>query len=315
MEYTRLGQTDLLVSRLSFGTLTMGPLQADLSVEEGGALLEYARELGVNFLDTADLYDNYPHIREGLKRSSKDWIVASKSYDYSWEGMKNAVEKARKNLDRDVIDLWMLHETESIHTIRGHWDAVEYLLEEKQKGRIGHVGVSTHHVAGVLGAMELDEIQVVHPIFNKNGLGIADGSLHEMESALEQLHQKGKGVFAMKPLGGGNLIGDRKEAFRFVLEKEFIHSIAVGMQTMEEIEYNVAVVEGRIIGQELEDRTKSRSRHLHIDSWCEGCAKCVETCAQKALGIKNGQAVVKEEKCVLCGYCAAVCPQFCIKVV
>lgn len=52
-----------------------------------------------------------------------------------------------------------------------------------------------------------------------------------------------------------------------------------------------------------------------IHDWCEGCGRCVRRCGQGALRLENGRARVDLEKCVLCGYCAGVCPQVCIKVV
>lgn len=315
MEYIRLGQTDLVVSRLAFGSLTMGSLQANLSPEAGSLLMERAWSLGINFLDTADLYQNYDLIREGIKRTSKDWIVASKSYDYTWDGMKASVEKARVGLDRDVIDLWMLHETESIHTIRGHWEALEYLMEAKTKGIIKAIGVSTHHIAGVVGATQTSELDVIHPIYNAKGLGILDGDRPDMEVALIQAHERGKGIFAMKPLGGGHLIDDRKAALRHVLKQPFIHAVAIGMQTPEEVEYNVALACGDLIEDALETKTLQRNRHLHIDPWCDGCGRCVAVCPQQALQVIQERSNVDKNRCILCGYCAAVCPQFCIKVV
>lgn len=315
MNYVQLGNTNLHVSKLAFGTLTMGPLQANLSVDQGALLLERAWDLGVNFLDTADLYDNYPQIREGLRRTKGDWIIASKSYDYTREGMKASIEKARKGLDRDMIDLWMLHETESIHTIRGHWKAVEYLLEAKEQGRIRHIGASTHHIAGVFGVMEQETLEVVHPIYNMRGLGILDGTAFEMEEALKKAHEAGKGIFVMKPLGGGHLIGERIPSMDFLRHKEWIHSIAMGMQTLEEVEYNVALVNGDPISKELEEQTFKRQRFLHIDEWCDGCGCCVAVCPQGALILKEEKSTVNRDLCILCGYCAPRCPQFCIKVV
>lgn len=50
MEYRVLGKTGIRVSRLCFGTLTLGPLQSDLTLKEGVRLLETALDLGVNFL-------------------------------------------------------------------------------------------------------------------------------------------------------------------------------------------------------------------------------------------------------------------------
>ena len=67
MRIVKLGKSGLNVSRLCFGTLTMSPLQQNMSPREGARLLIHAYERGIRFLDTADLYDNYPHIREALK--------------------------------------------------------------------------------------------------------------------------------------------------------------------------------------------------------------------------------------------------------
>ena len=76
MIYNTLGNTGIRVSKLCFGTLTMGPFQRDLSVPEGAALLERAFMHGVNFLDTAEIYETYPHVREAV-RLKPDLIVCS----------------------------------------------------------------------------------------------------------------------------------------------------------------------------------------------------------------------------------------------
>jgi len=52
-----------------------------------------------------------------------------------------------------------------------------------------------------------------------------------------------------------------------------------------------------------------------VHDWCEGCGKCAERCRQNAISIRGGRAHIDAGKCVFCGYCARVCPQFCIKVV
>ena len=58
-----------------------------------------------------------------------------------------------------------------------------------------------------------------------------------------------------------------------------------------------------------------RERHLMVHDWCEGCGRCEARCGQHAIRVVDGRARVDQEKCVLCGYCAGVCPQVCIKVV
>ncbi len=57
---------EIQVSRLCFGTLTMGPLQRNMTLQEGAELLEYAAGLGVNFVDTAEIYGTYGHIAKAL---------------------------------------------------------------------------------------------------------------------------------------------------------------------------------------------------------------------------------------------------------
>ena len=56
MDIVQLGNTGINVSRLCFGTLTMGPLQCNMSVTKGVELIERAFSNGVNFLDTAEIY-------------------------------------------------------------------------------------------------------------------------------------------------------------------------------------------------------------------------------------------------------------------
>ena len=64
IETRALGRTNIRVSRLCFGTLTIGPLQANLSVDEGASLIRSALQRGVNFIDTAELSAHIPYVRE-----------------------------------------------------------------------------------------------------------------------------------------------------------------------------------------------------------------------------------------------------------
>ena len=67
MERVILGDTNIEVSRLCFGSLTMTPFQANLSIKEGAYLINYAYDKVINFLDTAEIYSNYNYIKEALK--------------------------------------------------------------------------------------------------------------------------------------------------------------------------------------------------------------------------------------------------------
>ncbi|MCG8403334.1 MAG: aldo/keto reductase, partial [Firmicutes bacterium] len=241
MKYIELGNTGIKVSRLCFGGLVIGPLQAGLPAQAGAKVIRKALELGVNFIDTAELYETYPHIREAVKGLKKQPVIATKSYAYSARGAKNSLEKARRELDLDVIDIFLMHEQESRLTLKGHREALEYYLSAREKGMIKAVGVSTHNIEVVEACVSIPEIEVIHPLINIKGLGIGDGTIERMLASVSKAFDCGKGIYSMKPLGGGNLLGSFAESMKFVLELPFIHSIAVGMQSVEEVINNVNI--------------------------------------------------------------------------
>ncbi len=314
LEYVSLGNTGIEVSRMCFGGLIIGPLQANLPIDEGANVIRTALELGVNFIDTAELYGTYPHIREAIKQAKSRPVIATKSYAYSAEGARESFEKARRELDVDVIDIFMLHEQESRMTLRGHREALEYYFSMKEKGLIRAVGVSTHNVEVVEACADMLGIEVIHPIINKSGIGIGDGTIEDMLSAVKRAYDNGKGIYGMKPLGGGNLLNTYSECMDFVLNIPFIHSVAVGMQSVEEVIMNVCVFNNEPVPEHIKSIAADRKKHLHIDFWCEGCGNCVRKCSQEALYLKDNKAKVIEEKCLLCGYCASACPNFAIKI-
>lgn len=314
MQYTELGKTGITVSRMCFGALIIGPLQVNLKPGEGAHVIRAALERGVSFIDTAELYGTYDHIREALKGLDKRPVIATKSYAWNAEGAAQSVENARRGLDADVLDIFMMHEQESRLTLRGHREALEFYLNEREKGRIKAVGVSTHNVEVVKAICEMPEIDVVHPLVNKSGIGIGDGTIDDMLEAVSKAWECGKGVYSMKPLGGGNLLHSYEECMDFVLDLPFIHSIAIGMQNIDEVEMNVLRFEGEDIPERLKESAAIREKHLHIDYWCASCGKCIERCGQGALSLVDGEVTADRDKCVLCGYCGSVCPQFAIKI-
>ena len=86
MKYVSLGKTGIKVSEMCVGSLTVGPLQADLSIHDGAAVLVSAVEAGINFFDTAELYGTYPYLREAMKVSGQyDIVISSKTFAYTKE--------------------------------------------------------------------------------------------------------------------------------------------------------------------------------------------------------------------------------------
>jgi len=316
MDYRTLGKTGLSVSHLCFGVLTLGPLQANLPLAEGVGLLEYATSRGVNFFDTAEDYRTYPYLRSLLRKTQdKPVIIASKSYAVTAQEMSISLDRARKELDRDYIDIFLLHEQESALTLQGHRQALEFLVEAREKGIVRAVGLSTHTVAGVQAVLDRPEIDVVHPLFNIRGLGILVGSREAMLDAIKSASAQGKGVYLMKALGGGHLLHQAEQALSYAFGQECAASVAVGMQTRDEIDCNVALACGLPVPERLRAAAARQDRRLHIEDYCEGCGQCAAICPQDALALgADGKIHVVESSCLLCGYCAGVCPYFCIKV-
>jgi predicted aldo/keto reductase-like oxidoreductase len=314
MEYRTLGRTGLNVSRLCFGVLTIGPLQVNLPLAEGVALLEYAAAQGVNFFDTSEDYRTYPHLRL-LLRAHERIIIASKSYAVTAREAWASLERARRELDRDYVDIFLLHEQESALTLEGHREALDALCQARERGLIRAVGISTHTVAGARAVLARPEIDVLHPLFNIRGLGIRDGSREDMLQAITGVAQQGKGVYLMKALGGGHLLHEAEQALTYAFGQECATAVAVGMQTRPEIDYNVRLASRRPLTARMKTAAARHDRRLHIEDWCEGCGQCVDVCPQEALYLDTcGKVRVREESCLLCGYCAGACPYFCLKV-
>ncbi|QIB69438.1 4Fe-4S dicluster domain-containing protein [Aminipila butyrica] len=311
MEKKVLGNTGLAVTPVGFGVLTMGKTQLDKPLYEGAALLRYALEQGLNFLDTAQYYETYPYIREALKGTNYEPIISSKCLDPSYSQMKAAVEEARSELNRDVIDIFLLHEVRSQEDWQNRSGAWSYLQEAREKGLVKAIGVSTHHVDVAWQAAQEQELNVLFPLINFRSLGIRKGNQpgtkEEMAAAIEKNAAEGKGVFTMKVFGGGNLTGHYLEALDYVRSLAGISSMMIGFGQNQEVDRILEYLDGSIDPHYRPDMTK---KQIHIDKGdCESCGACIRRCPNQALSWSpEGQAAVDHQRCLTCGYCAPVCP-------
>lgn len=314
MKKVLLGSTGLKVSRAGFGVLPMGPSQLALPVDEGAKLIVYAIEHGINFFDTAQYYRTYPYIRQALEQidqeNAKKLVICSKSLCWDYEGMMEAILEAREELNRDVIDIFLMHEVRSGQlSLRA--DAWEALKEAKAKGLVTAIGISTHHVDITYEAASIPELDVVFPLINYAGLGIRKGdsfaTKEEMMEAISLCHQAGKGIFSMKAFGGGSLTSDYQKALSYVFSKEEIDSVMIGFGKLTEIDDLLSYLEGSMPSSYNPDISKKKVYVNQED--CEGCGACKAACPAGAIFYnENGLAQVDHSKCLTCGYCSPVCP-------
>ena len=319
MDKKQLGATDIFVTPVGMGVLTVGATQLALSLEEGARLVRYALEQGINFLDTAECYMTYPQIRRALDGLAPSFaqgalprpVIASKSLACDYEGMRRAVDDCRSALDLDVIDIFLLHEVRQQPDLKDRSGAWACLQDEKAKGRVKAVGVSTHHTDVVSEAAGIPGMEILFPLINFRGLGIrkgaGPGTKEEMAEAIRHASMRGAGVFAMKAFGGGNLAGDYTKALGYAASLPGVDSVMIGMGCKKDVDDAVAFFEGRLPDDFAPDVARKR---MFVDRGdCEGCGACTARCTSKAIRLDDeGIAAVDSESCVLCGYCTPVCP-------
>lgn len=317
MDLRTLGATGLPVTSLGLGTLTMSPLQRGLPVEEGARVILAALEGGIRFLDTAQQYQSYPHVARALA----EWrgaapTLASKSAARTRADMARAVDEALASLGVGVIDAFLLHAVKDEEDLRQREGALEALLAAKAQGKIRAIGASSHWLRALRVLAADSRIEVLHPIYNRDGFGILDGTLEEMRGILQGARTRGLGVYAMKPLGGGHLGKAAAEALAWILAQPEIDAAVVGMSGVDEVQMNLAVARGEAVDPAFARQVAGRPRRLFINEvLCRHCGRCSQDCPQEAIAMNDGRPQVDLARCVLCGYCAPHCPAFAIRVI
>ena len=311
MEKIKLGNTSLMVTPVGFGVLTVGTNQMNLSIDEGAAVLRYALERGINFLDTAQYYETYPYIKKALKGTNFEPVIASKCLDASYSSMEAAIVEAQIEMDRDVIDIFLLHEVRYNNDFLDRAGAWECLNDAKAKGIVKAIGVSTHHTDVALDMASVPECDVLFPLINCQSLGIRKGgevgTKEEMEFAIAKNIERDCGVFLMKAFGGGNLTGSYQKALDYVYGITGVASVMIGFGRTKEVDDIFDYLEGRMPKEFNPDVS---FKVIHIDQGdCEGCGNCATRCPNHAIFInESGRAEIYYDKCLTCGYCAPVCP-------
>jgi len=255
MKLRNLGATGIQVSPLGLGTVKIGRDQQvkyptgfkipdDKAVIE---LFELAQELGINTLDTAPSYGNSEERLGRLLPHREEWVIVGKvgeefigghsHFDFSFDTTVATVERSLKRLNRDFIDVVLVHSDGNDMDIIQNEAVCDALQELKHRGLIKAVGMSTKTVEGGLWCVE--NMDVVMATYNP----VYTDELPVLERALEL----NKGVVIKKGLqsghadsaeGGGGIEG----AFRFLFEQAAVNSVIVGTINPAHLRANAEIV-------------------------------------------------------------------------
>ena len=198
------------VSRISFGAWAIGGGWGNVDDFESYAALNRAIDMGVNFIDTADVYGDGRSERlvgKLLKERKEEIFVATKAGrrldphtadGYNAKNLEDYVDRSLNNLGVRSLDLLQLHcpPTEVYYRPQ----VFEALDELKRKGKISHYGVSVEKVSEALKAAEYPNVESVQIIFN----------MLRLKPATEFFpiaKQRKIGILARVPLASGLLTG------------------------------------------------------------------------------------------------------------
>ena len=210
MHYRPLGRTGWNVSDVSFGAWAVGGTWGPVDDAESLAAMHRAIDLGVNFIDTADVYgDGHSErlIRRLRSERSEEVHVATKAgrrssphvaESYTPENIEAYIDRSRENLGVDTLDLLQLHCPPT--PVYYEPDLFEALDGFVAAGKIQYWGVSVEKVEEGLKAMEFPNCQSVQIIFN----------VFRQRPArlfLQEAKRRQVGVLARLPLSSGMLTG------------------------------------------------------------------------------------------------------------
>lgn len=352
---------DLTLSALGMGSMRLPLLEKDdgkIDEEKAAEMVAYAMANGINYYDTAWGYhkgNSELVMGKLLGRYPRDsYYLATKFPGYDLSNMDKVEEIFEKQLEKcgvDYFDFYLFHNVCEMNIdayLDEKYGIFDYLMKQKENGRIRHLGLSVHGSLDVL--KRFLEAYGEHMEFCQIQLNYVDWSFQDAKAKVDLLNEHKIPVWVMEPLRGGKLaklpealekkmqeLRPEEEipawAFRFLQTVPGVTMVLSGMSDFQQIKDNIKTfeVEKPLSAEEMDELLKIADGLLQGTLPCTACHYCVSHCPKgldipELLKLYNEHsftgggffapmalmAVPKEkhpDACIGCRGCEAVCPQ------
>ena len=307
MQYREAGKTGVKLSTLGFGCMRLPKLPDEpqkIDFEHSHRLFRRAMELGVNYFDTAYMYDGGDSERclgEFIEEVGRDKVVVSTKNPVGhqfWpipgdtptgDLFRRCLEEELERLGTDYIDFYLFHDTTLLAfriVCKPPAGCLDQAVKARDEGLIRHIGFSSHDTPdNIKKIIDMGDGQLDLMICQYNLLD------RKNEPVIEYAHAKGIGVSIMGTVGGGRLVhpsevysqaigasSTPEAALRFVLANPGVTTAMSGMNAIEQVEENAAAASRAepLSDGELQaiDELEKANREL-LDLYCTGCAYCM----------------------------------------
>jgi len=248
-DWVTLGRSDVKVTRLAFGTGTMGGrVQRELGQEEFTKLVRYAYDCGIRFFETAESYHEMHRMLgvalNGIPRDS--YRLMSKVTTREGVDPLQKIDELRKLANTEYFDVMLLHWQ---HVATWPQDSIRWqdgVLEAQAKHAVVAHGASVHGLPALRQVPGNKWLQVAMIRMNHKGTRMdaedyntaGVGNVSEVVTHVKQVRKQGMGVISMKLVGEGEFTTreDRQAAMRFAFKNAGVDCVTVGYKNTAEID-------------------------------------------------------------------------------
>ncbi len=291
--FDKLGE----ISMLGFGAMRLPQNNGVMDQEKTNEMVAYALENGINYFDTAHVYNDGDSERalakalENIDRSS--YYLADKMPLWeadSPEYLEKTFAESLERLNTDYIDFYLVHSVaKDLMDKVINLNVVDFIKQKKREGKIKHIGFSIHDdMDCLLEMLKLHDWEFVQIQYNYLDIDGEPG-----DAGYKELLKREIPIIIMEPLKGG-ILTDLPEiitqpyrefsgsnasfSFRWLCEKEGIACVLSGMSNMEQLKENIDIFNNvKPLSQQEHAAIAKVSENVkkHQKVPCTGCAYCM----------------------------------------